>query len=54
MKMLMKSLLGVLAVMLFTGSVIADTIRPSHAYDDDWDDRVMRFTPEWHENDVEG
>ena len=53
MNRLMKSFLGVLAVMLFAGSVVADTIRPSHPYDDDWDDRVMRFTPEWHQNDVE-
>lgn len=53
MKLLAKSFMGLLAAALFVGSVTADTIRPSHAYDDDWDDRVLRFTPEWHQDESE-
>jgi|GEM_PF-2820584 len=45
MLLLKKSLLGLLAVLMFTSSIaVADTIRPTHSYDDDWEPRVLRFT----------
>ncbi|MBE9399233.1 hypothetical protein IOQ59_18380 [Pontibacterium sp. N1Y112] len=50
MKLIMKSLLGVVAAMLFVSSVTAETLRPSYDFDDDWEERVLRFTPEQHEN----
>lgn len=53
MKLMIKTAAGLLAAMLFAGTVAAETIHPRHAYDDDWDDRVMRFTPEWHQDDAQ-
>ncbi|MDI3326300.1 hypothetical protein QKW35_18135 [Pontibacterium granulatum] len=54
MNLISKSLLGVIAALVVVGSVSADPIRPSHDYDDDWDSRVMRFTPEWRQLDQRG
>lgn len=45
MLLLKRSLLGLLAALVFASSIAtADTIRPTHSYDDDWEPRVLRFT----------
>lgn len=53
MKFLIKTAASLFAVMVLAGTATAETIHPRHAYDDNWDERVMRFTPEWHQDDVQ-
>ncbi len=53
MKYIVKSFMGLLAAVVFAGSVTADTIRPVRDFDDDWEERVLRFTPSQYDERTE-
>ena len=54
MKLFIKMFLGTVAAMLFASSItVADTIRPTQPYDDDWEPRVLRFTADHSEGHSE-